>query len=85
MERFIYALGIRHIGLENAKLISKYFRSFSRFKDLSINNDFNELLNIDGIGETQVNSIKIFFKNKKNIIVLNTLEKILDIKNKSRK
>ena len=81
MERFIYALGIRHIGLENAKLISKYFRSFSRFKDLSINNDFNELLNIDGIGETQVNSIKIFFTNKKNIIVLNTLEKILDIKN----
>ena len=81
LERFIYALGIRHIGLENAKLISKYFRSFSRFKDLSINNDFNELLNIDGIGETQVNSIKIFFTNKKNIIVLNTLEKILDIKN----
>jgi len=81
LERFIYALGIRHIGLENAKLISKYFRSFSRFKDLSINNDFNELLNIDGIGETQVNSIKIFFTNKKNIIVINALEKILDIKN----
>ena len=81
LERFIYALGIRHIGLENAKLISKYFRSFSRFKDLSINNDFNELLNIDGIGETQVNSIKIFFTNKENIIALNALEKILDIKN----
>ena len=81
LERFIYALGIRHIGLENAKLLSKHFKSFSRFKDLSKNNDFNELLNIDGIGETQVNSIKIFFLNKKNIIVLNELEKDLDIKN----
>ena len=35
IERFIYSLGIRHIGLENAKLISKYFKSFSKFKALS--------------------------------------------------
>ena len=27
-ERFIYALGIRHIGFENAKLISKNLKSF---------------------------------------------------------
>ena len=32
LERFIFALGIRHIGLENAKLLSKYFISFSSFK-----------------------------------------------------
>ena len=31
LERFIYSLGIRHIGLENAKLLSKYFKSFSKF------------------------------------------------------
>ena len=30
-ERFIYALGIRHIGLENAKLISKNLKSFKIF------------------------------------------------------
>ncbi len=78
-ERFIYALGIRHIGLENAKLLSKYFVTFSKFKDLSKNNKFNDLINIDGIGETQVNSIKNFFSNKMNLIVLNELEKILSI------
>ena len=27
LERFIFALGIRHIGLENAKILSKYFVS----------------------------------------------------------
>ena len=64
LERFIYSLGIRHIGLENAKLLSKYFKSFSKFKSLSKENRYDELLNIDGIGETQVNSIKNFFSNE---------------------
>ena len=81
IERLIYSLGIRHIGLENAKLISKYFKSFSKFKALSINKRYNELLNIDGIGETQINSIKNFLSNKINIEVLNELEAILNIKN----
>ena len=80
IERLIYSLGIRHIGLENAKLISRYFKSFSKFKDLSKNKKYDELLNIDGIGETQVNSIKIFFSNKLNIDVMDQLEIILNIK-----
>ena len=80
IERLIYSLGIRHIGLENAKLISKYFKSFSKFKVLSKNKRYNELLNIDGIGETQINSIKNFFSNKINIDVLDQLEAILNIK-----
>tara|TARA_B100000902_G_scaffold378771_1_gene412372 strand:+ start:16722 stop:18752 length:2031 start_codon:yes stop_codon:yes gene_type:complete len=81
LDRFIYALGIRHIGLENAKLISKYFGTFYKFKDLSINDKYPDLLNIDGIGETQVNSIKNFFSNKMNLKVLNELGNILNIIN----
>ncbi len=81
LERLIYSLGIRHIGLENAKLLSKHFTSFSKFKNLSVQSDYEDLLNIDGIGETQVNSIKIFFSNKTNIKVLNELEKVLVVKN----
>jgi len=81
LERFIYSLGIRHIGLENAKLLSKYFKSFLKFKSISQNNKYDELLNIDGIGETQVNSVKNFFSNKINIEVLNELQKIIIIKN----
>ena len=78
LERFIYSLGIRHIGLENAKLLSKYFGSFIKFKEL-FHSGYNELMNIDGIGETQVTSIKNFFSNSTNLKILNELEKILVI------
>jgi len=81
LDRFIYSLGIRHIGLENAKLLAKYFVSFKKFKNFSNTNKYNDLLNIDGIGETQVNSIKNFFLNKINSKILNELDKVLNIKN----
>ncbi len=81
LERFIFSLGIRHIGLENAKLLSKHFVSFSKFKNFSKQIDYEDMLNIDGIGETQVSSIKSFFSNEANIKVLNELEKVLLIKN----
>ena len=80
LERFIYSLGIRHIGLENAKLLSKHFVSFSKFKNLSKQIDYEDMLNIDGIGETQVSSIKSFFSNKDNKKVLNELANVLLIK-----
>ncbi len=80
LERFIYSLGIRHIGLENAKLLSKHFVSFSKFKNLYKQIDYDDMLNIDGIGETQVSSIKSFFSNKTNKKVINELENVLLIK-----
>ena len=80
LERFIFALGIRHIGLENAKLLSKYFTSFLNFQNLFKSNKFDDLLNIDGIGDTQVTSIKSFFANEINVQVLSELGNILAIK-----
>ncbi len=80
-ERFIFALGIRHIGLENAKLLAKYFGTFKKFKDLARNKKYKDLINIDGIGETQVSSIKNFFSNKINLNVINELGNILSINN----
>ena len=81
LERLIFALGIRHIGLENAKLLSRYFTSFLNFQNLSKSNKFDNLLNIDGIGDTQVTSIKSFFANEINVQVLSELGNILVIKN----
>ncbi len=72
-EKFIFALGIRHIGLENAKLISRHLRLPKNFLALSQSKNFKELLDIDGIGETQINSIKNFFSNHTNLKVLNAL------------
>ena len=83
LEKFIYALGIRHIGLENAKLLSKYFKSVLKFRSMAKDKNYNELLNIDGIGETQINSVKNFFSYKINLNILDELQKILNIKNVS--
>tara|TARA_Y100001958_G_C21245147_1_gene574661 strand:- start:1040 stop:3064 length:2025 start_codon:yes stop_codon:yes gene_type:complete len=80
LEKFIYSIGIRHIGLENAKLISKNLKTFHNFYSLSKKDRFMELQNIDGIGETQIKSIKNFFNNKTNLKVLSELSKILKIK-----
>ena len=81
LERFIYSLGIRHIGLENAKLLSRYFGSFQKFKNLSKKKNYRDLLNIDGIGETQLVSIKNFFSKNINVTILNELDKVLNVQN----
>jgi DNA ligase (NAD+) len=78
-EKFIYALGIRHIGFENAKLIAKTLKSPENFINLSKENKIDDLLNIDGIGETQITSLKKFFLNKTNLKVIQDLQKILKI------
>jgi len=81
LERLIYSLGIRHIGLENAKILSKYFKSFSNFINFSNEKNLDDILNIDGIGETQLQSVKNFFDNKVNLNMLKELQKILEVKN----
>ena len=81
LEKFIFSLGIRHIGLENAKLISRNLKSPENFIDLSNNKRFDDLLNIDGIGDTQIKSLKIFFSNSTNLKVINELQKNLSIQN----
>ncbi len=81
LDKFIYSLGIRHIGQENAKILAKNLKDPENFFSLNIKKDFSELINIDGIGDTQIKSIKNFFSHAKNISVLNKLKKVLVIQN----
>jgi len=92
LNRFIYSIGIRHIGQENAKILSSFFISVEKFSCLFIKKKRKEILNnlgnLDGIGETQVQSIEIFFSNLKNIEVVKSLAsflKIEDFKNLKKK
>jgi len=80
LERFIYSLGIRHIGQENAKLIARHLKTAPNFFRLLGESNIENLSNIDGIGITQIHSIKKFFLNKTNLKVLSELEKNLFIK-----
>ncbi len=77
LDRFIYSLGIRHIGQENARLISEFLGDYSNFIKLKDQKNIEDLSNIDGIGETQISSLKNFFKNKVNLKVVLSLSKIL--------
>ena len=81
LERFIFSLGIRHIGQENAKILAKFFKSIKNFKKLSNgeNKIYKDLMQLDGIGETQLSSLKKFFDNKINKYVFLSLISILDI------
>jgi len=81
LDKFIYSLGIRHIGQENAKLLSQHLKTVNNFFELTKKYNFNNLLNIDGIGETQISSLKNFFLHKINLDVVNELKKILVISN----
>ena len=79
LDKFLYAIGIRHIGIENAKLLAEYVKSVKNFINFINKNKFNEFLNIDGIGETQINSLKKFFENKSNFRIVEKLSSLLNI------
>ena len=87
LDRFIFSLGIRHIGQENAKVLAKHFLSVQQFfetcRKLNINdqNYLDELQSIDGIGTSQIDSLKKFFSNKQNLMVVSNLINLLDVKN----
>ena len=68
LDRFIFSLGIRHIGQENAKTLARFFKSVNNFKKLTNGKDqiYTDLIQLDGIGDTQVKSLKNFFINKTN-------------------
>ncbi len=79
LDKFIFSLGIRHIGQENAKLLGEFLKNKENFFRLKNQNFIKELINIDGIGDTQINSLKNFFNEKANLDVILNLSKSLDI------
>ncbi len=83
LNKFIYSIGIRHIGQENAKILASFFKTINKFRNLfeEINQKeiFQNLKDLDGIGETQVLSLKNFFANKRNIEIVKKLEEKLNI------
>ena len=85
LDKFVYSIGIRHIGQENAKILAGFFSSIKEFTKLFNHKNRKQLLNnlvdLDGIGETQVDSIDSFFKNHVNIKITQNLINKLNISN----
>jgi DNA ligase (NAD+) len=85
LDKFIYSLGIRHIGQENAKLLGNFFKSITKLIELFNTSKQENLLKsiaeLDGIGSAQLKSLKEFFSNKKNEKAVSSLIKHLTIEN----
>ena len=85
LDKFIYSLGIRHIGQENAKLLGNFFKSITKLIELFNTSKRGNLLKyiteLDGIGSAQIKSIEEFFSNKKNEKMVSSLIKFLKIEN----
>ena len=85
LDKFIFSIGIRHIGQENAKILSGFFQSINKFRDLFNSNDRKKILanlaELDGIGEIQIESINSFFSINNNVEIVRRLIDQLNVKN----
>ena len=80
LARFIFALGIRHVGEETAKLLAKHFVQFSTLSDtLRSAHAREELLAMDGIGAVVADALIAFFAEPHNADLLQTLSQELTI------
>jgi len=62
MDRFINALGIRHVGETNARLIARNYSGIDEFIDaMEEKNAVAELEQIQGVGEVLAQAVKDFF------------------------
>ena len=87
LDRLIYSIGIRHIGQENAKILAAFFVSINKFSKLMDKKKRYEILKnlieLDGIGMTQIKSIDNFFSSEKNNQILINLIRELNIANQA--
>ena len=81
LHRLIYALGIRHVGETNAKLLARAYGTYEAFEaamkeaaNLS-GEAWQDLNNIEGIGEVVARAIVEFFKEPRNVEVIDRLLK----------
>ncbi len=87
LDRFLYALGIRHIGETTAKDLAKAYGEFDALRDAAVDavkggkgsDAYREIDNIEGIGETVVDALVDFFGEPHNRDVVDALRAQLKI------
>lgn len=62
LSRFLYALGIRHVGENTAEILARQFKTLDRLTAAST----EELARIDGIGLEIAGAVRHFFDQKEN-------------------
>jgi len=78
LSRFLYALGILHVGEYAAKILAKNFKDLKSLYHMKP----EKVMEIKQMGEKIASSISIFFSDEKNIATLDTLKELgLEIRN----
>ena len=81
LERFIYALGVRHIGETTARALARAYGSWKAFHDAALRladgeaEAREEMDNLDQIGETVIESIAAYFGEEHNRHIVERLTK----------
>jgi DNA ligase (NAD+) len=85
LNRLIFALGIRHVGEGNAKLLARHYGSIENFRSAmaeaaaaqaeegNASEAYADLNNIAGIGDIVADAVVEFFAEKRNVKALNDL------------
>ena len=71
LSKFLYALGIRHVGETTAEDLARHFPRLDDFFDLSE----EDLMEVEGIGPEVAASVYQFFRDKKNRESIDLLKK----------
>jgi DNA ligase (NAD+) len=85
LARFIFALGIRRVGENNAKLLARHYTSYPNWREnmvaaVEIGSEARqELGSISGIGPTIATDLAAFFSEQHNLETLNALAAVLTI------
>jgi len=85
LERFLYALGIRHVGQATARLLAANYGSLEAFRgamDAALDNEgeaWAELNSIEGIGEVVAKAIVDFFAEPHNLEAVEDLVKQIEV------
>jgi len=84
-DRFLYALGIKNVGVATAKIIARNYLSFRKFMEAALsfkdeNSDsYDQLVNISKIKSTVGNPIADFFSEDHNVKVINELLSLIEV------
>lgn len=72
LEKFLYGLGIRHVGMQTAIDLVNKFKSIDNIKNASI----DQLQSVDGIGKVVAESIVAWFADLDNDAMLEKFDKV---------
>jgi DNA ligase (NAD+) len=92
LHRLIFALGIRHVGEGNAKLLARHYGTIENFREAMLaaakgaeaeeneTEAYQDLNNIGGIGEIVADAVVEFFAEPRNVKALGELLREIEVK-----